>query len=205
MGPIRLIGSLRPICLIQSRLPHHSLLTLPFVLLRMAAMPPAGESNYPRPDLMPSYGTADKLEALSEGYFGLNRVFLLNFVLLIVAGVFNAVLHMPLMTLALLGVLFILSGVLSYGPNAKIAAGRNRPATEAVLGSILIAFFCWLCFGALGYLVMQSMATNEMKRYGLKIATFGGLKKPALQAAVAELRAAEARNQAMAATTLPTA
>ena len=62
---------------------------------------------------------------------------------------------------------------------------------SAILASLCIAFLCWFCFGAVGYAIIQSIATKEMKKYGLN-PKYGGFKKPAIKAKVDELRAAEA-------------
>jgi len=154
----------------------------------MAAMPPLGESNYPRDR---PYGSGDKLQALADGYFGLTRVFLINLVVLIAVVVAAQTGHLALW-LSLLVVLFILSGVLSYPPNKKVGEGLGWGSNGALLASVGIALLSWFCFGAIGYGIVQSMAIKEMKKYGLKVGGFRGLKKPAVRAMVAELRSAEA-------------
>ncbi len=156
----------------------------------MASMPPIGESNYPRPDLMQSHGSADKLQALGEGYFGLTKAFALNFLLIIATGVVNvATKGSPLVVLGMVGLTFLCAGICSYGPNKKIAFGLGQDPGFAILGSIVTALLYWFCFGAISYMIYQSMAIKRLRIMASRLAGFGGLKKPVFYAAVEALRA----------------
>jgi hypothetical protein len=160
----------------------------------MASMPPIGASNYPRPALMPQFGTADKLEALGEGYFGLSSVFALNFIAAIGVYMVSRETRDPFEVLGMAAAVLLIVGVASYFPNRKIAFGMGWASGSAVLASICISFFSWFCFGVLGYAIIQSIAAREIRRYGIKPGLLG-IKKPVLKQAVEQLRLQEA-NQA---------
>lgn len=161
-------------------------------------VPPEQFANYPRGAQAAMYGSADRLLALYEGYSGLNYVFLLNVVLVIagrvltLAPIWND--GSPEIVLIFYGVYFVVLfaaiGACSHPQNKKIAFGKDWPPSNAVIASVLTALFSWLCCGLFGYAVMQQIALNEMKKYGIRGGL--GLKKRDVLARVEEIRAQEA-------------
>jgi membrane protease YdiL (CAAX protease family) len=148
------------------------------------------------------YGSAERLQALADGYFSLNNAFLI-YVLLYAAFVvlrLAVLVNMPPETalpigLAGIGILFVSSFLLSYRPNKKIAEGKGAPPSNAVLYSVIVAMLFWLCCGAIGFLIPQSIATSEIKKYGLKVGSFSSLKKADVLAKITEMRMAENQPQ----------
>lgn len=161
-------------------------------------VPPEQYAAYPRGAQAAMYGSSDRLLALYEGYAGLNYVFLLNVLLAIggraltLAPIWNG--SSPESVLIFYGVYFIVLfaavGACSYPYNKKIGFGKDWPASNAIIASVLTALFAWLCCGLIGYGVMQQIAMNEMKKYGLKGGL--GLRKKEVMARVEEIRAQEA-------------
>ena len=85
-------------------------------------------------------------------------------------------------------VVFVVIFFLTLGPNKKIADGAHWQSWQPILGSLLIALNSALCCGIIGYIVMQTIALNHIKKYGLRRA-----KKSEVNARIAELRSMEAR------------
>lgn len=71
-----------------------------------------------------------------------------------------------------------------------IAYGKGWDPSAAMLASVLMGLNSALCCGIIGYVVMQQIASMEMKRYGIP-AGFFGIRKAIVTARVAELRAQE--------------
>jgi hypothetical protein len=154
--------------------------------------PPPQYAAYPRGEAL--YGSSDKLRALADGYFGLNRVFLINVVLAIGSRVATAA-EMPAATLllvvaAVILVLGLAVGFLTYPCNKKIGYGANWSPGMPVLASVLMALNSALCCGIIGYIVVQSLAAKEMKKYGLVGGGFG-LKKPNVERLISEMQLRE--------------
>ncbi|KAA0239309.1 MAG: hypothetical protein EDM74_04355 [Armatimonadetes bacterium] len=129
-----------------------------------------------------TYGTPDKLRALSEGYFGLNWVFIGNVMIMITAnilyGLSSAVDRAFLfVALGLIAGQFVYVTFASLPLNKKIAYGKGWPPSNAVLASVLMALNSVICCGAIGYVVMQMIAGAEIKKYGVKQGAFGYRKK----------------------------
>ncbi len=154
----------------------------------MSEVPPPF-ANYPRN--AGSHGSADALRSLADGYFGLSRVFGINIVVAIALnlGIRAGVITGPLAIVLWLGV-GVLVAFLTYAPNKKIGAGAGWSPAQPVIASILMGINSALCCGIVGFVVMQTIASNHIKRYGIK-AGFFGLKKPLVEARIAELQAQE--------------
>ncbi len=124
------------------------------------------------------------MQALGEGYFGLNTAFIVNIVMVLVL---NGLVGALKDNLAVLGLSFVVVlGVvfgMTFKPNQKIGEGLNWAPWGAILASTLMAINSALCCGIIGYLVVQSMASKELEKYGVK-KSFIGLKKSDFKAAV---------------------
>ncbi|CAN5487944.1 hypothetical protein BH11ARM2_BH11ARM2_08080 [soil metagenome] len=142
---------------------------------------------YPRGE--GTYGNAARLRALADGYFGYGLVFGINFLLAVVAsGLIQARITNYLMVIP---VMFFAIGGLSYGPNRRIGEGKGWGSSGAVLASVLVGLNSALCCGIIGVLVMQNIARREIERYGVPKGGFFGLKKPAVEATIAQREALE--------------
>ena len=152
--------------------------------------PPDYSGHYPR-DQGSQFGSAEKLRALSEGYFGLNWVFLLNVVMALAARGIGLVATTPETAMVLLlcafGAIFLVIAFATYPYNKKIAFGKGWEPSMAILASILMGLNSALCCGIIGYVVMQQIAYAEMKKYGLK-GGFFGLRKKDIEQRIAELQ-----------------
>lgn len=156
----------------------------------MSETPPP-YANYPR--TMSAYGSAARLQSLSDGYFGLSKVFVINIVLALIirlATTFSA----PSTVSGVLGLVgaivvgtTILIGFLTYGPNKKIGEGAGWSPAQPVIASILMGLNSALCCGIIGYVVMQTIASNHIKKYGIKTGFFG-LKKKDVAQKISELQ-----------------
>lgn len=139
----------------------------------MSDIPPSGEppqqnqpsyAPYYRPGAG-SYGTADKLQALSDGYFGLSKVFVINILIVLASRLVTLTLGPDEALIALFAIMFVLLvavAALSYGPNKRIGEGKDWPPSNALIASILMGLNSALCCGIIGYVVMQSIASKEM-------------------------------------------
>src|SRR5689334_15737872 len=122
--------------------------------------PPQQYAAYPRGGpVAGQYGSADQLQALSDGYFGLNTVFVLNLVLAFASRAGTATAKDPATALAILGGFVLVTGLVvgfcTYPYNKKIAYGANWNPGMAVLASVLMALNSALCCGIVGYVVVQ--------------------------------------------------
>jgi hypothetical protein len=169
----------------------------------MSDVPPPNEPNeppsappqfaaYPRgPEIAP-YGSFEKLQALSDGYFGLNNVFLVNVLLAIGSRALQLGPRTPeqawMMIIGAVVVMGLIIGVMSFPFNRKIAIGKGWTDGHAILASVLMGLNSALCCGLIGYIVMQSIASSEMKKYGISAAGLG-LKKKVVQERIAQMKA----------------
>ncbi len=149
-----------------------------------------------------NYGSSDKLQALSDGYFGMNWVFLANVVIVVASRVGGALLIGPdessidpatalVFFFGTFAVLFLVVSIATFPFNKKIGVGRGWSPFGAVFASFLLGLNSALCCGVIGYVVMQMIASTEMKKYGIKT-TFFGLKKKVIKARIDEIRQFEA-------------
>jgi hypothetical protein len=155
-------------------------------------LPPEGQpphyAAYPRSTPGP-YGTPDKLRALSEGYFGLNLIFGLNIALALGTMAIPAPKDLATLLAVAVGVRVVIAlviGFATYPHNKKIGYGANWSSYWPAVASILIALNSALCCGIIGYVVMQQLASNEMRKYGLKVG-FGGIRKKDVELKIAEM------------------
>lgn len=153
--------------------------------------PPPQYVAYPRGPGV--YGTPEKLRAVAAGYFGLNYVFGINVALVMVSRVVQiAVIRgddpvesigIIIGTLAVTGAA---AGACSYPYLKKIGFGCGWAAYWAPLTAVFIGLQAWLCCGAIGYVVVQQIAAQELKKYGLKTG-FGGIKKKEVERVAASM------------------
>lgn len=155
---------------------------------------------YPRAQ-MNAYGTGAQLRALYKGYNGLSAIFGINVALSLGA---NAAIRSAAPAETVLGMwaaaviaIGLVVGFGTYPSNKNIAYGANWNPGMALLASILMAVNSALCCGIIGYVVVQQLAMNEMKRYGLKARFFGGIKKQEVEQVAAQLDAIQRTNPGM--------
>lgn len=151
--------------------------------------PPPQYVAYPRgPE---RYGAADRLQALSDGYFALNWVFALNLALWLGGQLIPYAEVEPATRLTIFAAwlltLGLVVGFATYPQNKKIGYGRGWAPVWPAVASVLMGLNSALCCGIIGYVVMQQLAALEMKKYGLKTG-FGGIRKSQVAAVVAEMQ-----------------
>ena len=138
--------------------------------------PPNQYASYPRSHSQSTYGTAEQLKALGDGYFGLYKVFIVNIVLNIASNIaLRAGGFFAFLVCAIVSAVAVT--VLSLPENKKITFGQGKPDSKAMVASVLTGLTFFICCGAIGYAVMQSAALKEMKKYGLKPGLWGLRKK----------------------------
>lgn len=154
----------------------------------MSEIPPP-YAQYPRNE--PLYGTSAQLQSLMDGYYGYSRLFLIQIGLALVwiAGIFLAKDNGGIVYLAGIPILILVIGFLSYPLNKKIGYGANWSTTQIVLASLMMAFTV-VCYGILGYIIMQTIAANHIKRYGVRSGCLG-LRKKAIRERISDLQAQE--------------
>ncbi len=161
-------------------------------------VPPEGYAAYPRGIPSAEYGSADKLQALADGYFGLNYVFIVNVLLALASRFAGVSVETPQAALAYFAIFatvtFLAVAGLSFPCNKKIAFGKDWPIGNAILASVLMGLNSVLCCGIIGYIVMQVIASNEMKKYGLAAGAFGVRKKWVAER-IRQIREVEAAKQ----------
>lgn len=166
--------------------------------------PPVQYAHYYRPQTGPSFhGSAEKLQALADGYFGLNWVFLANIALsmgfgLVVGALargkpvdpFDAVhlLVYPVVGLAV--------GLLSYPQNKKIGYGVGWSPSGPAIASTLMGLNSALCCGIIGFVVMQQIAASEMKKYGVRVGVV--FTRRQVQAVIDNLRPTQPQKESSA-------
>ena len=166
---------------------------------QQAAPPPQQYAAYYRPTAQP-HGSAAKLQALADGYFGLNIAFIINVGLAIGVWILQVAIigavgpgtgaAFAVTGASILG-LGVAVGLVTYPHNSKIAFGKDWPSGNAALASVLMALNSILCCGLIGYVVMQQIAAAEMKRYGV-VTGFLGIRKQKVAQVVDDLKAREA-------------
>lgn len=137
-------------------------------------MPPPGESNYPRAQLLPVYGTGGRLRALGDAYYGLSWVFVLNVFLFVVAGAISVPANNINLFLAGLILAAVIVGLVSFRYTRKLAFGMGWSVAGAIVSSIIIGSTLG---GIITYVVLQALAAQEIKKYGVKSGAFGFRKK----------------------------
>ncbi|MEQ1822327.1 MAG: hypothetical protein ABL949_07450 [Fimbriimonadaceae bacterium] len=154
-----------------------------------------GSAAYYRPgaDGSPAYGSADKLQALSDGYFGLNPIFGLNVLFALGSNVMIRTAspdNVAMIAIGVIVVMFVSILFLTLPKNKQTAYGKGWSDSNAILASVLMGLNSALCCGVIGYIVMQNIALTEIKRYGIKGGSFFGLKEKDVEAHIAAMRTA---------------
>jgi len=156
--------------------------------------PPQQYAAYTRPGAFG--GSPEKLQALADGYYGLNWVFLLT--LVIVLGLrmgAGALFASPGQEVIFYGLAFVVPifvvGALSYPSCKKIAFGANWNSGMDIVAAVLMGLNSLLC-GIIGFAVMQSIASAEIKKYGVKGGSFLGFRKRDVLTAIEQLKAQQA-------------
>lgn len=173
--------------------------------------PPKGDfsappqyAGYTRPTAFA--GSPDRLEAVADGYYGLNWVFLFNLVWAISGffligvvsqndrdGLFSLTLSIGFIILTIPVVAFA-----SYKSVKKLAFGMNWSPQMAVVISIALGFGV-LCLGLLAYVILQMLAAAKIRKYPIKKSFLGGFRRKDIRALVAEMRASPQYEQQQAA------
>ena len=139
--------------------------------------------SYPRN--VPTFGSSSDLQSLFQGYNGLTVAFVVNVLMVIPL---NVLARTGAITLGMVGlgalVVFVVVFLLTLGPNKKIGEGAHWQSWQPILGSFLIALNSAVCCGIVGYVVMQTIAANHIKKFGFK-----RVNKKEIQARIAELQA----------------
>ena len=159
-------------------------------MLAIVSETPRSFADYPRGEPIVA-GSAERLQDLMEGYYAYGWLFLLHVVLtLAVVGLSVALGKTgPIVHSGGLLVVMATMGFVSYPVNAKVGRGANWSKTGVVLASIAIALGT-VCYGIIGYVVLQSLAGAKIRSLGVKRKPFGFRKKD-VRARIVELRAAE--------------
>ncbi len=152
----------------------------------MSETPPP-YAEYPRNE--PLYGTSAQLQSLMEGYYGYSWLFLaqIAIALLWIGAIFLAKDSGSIVYLAGIPIIMLTVGLLSLPLNKKIGYGANWSKTQVVLASVMMAFTV-VCYGILGYVIIQTIAANHIKKYGVKSGCLG-VRKKAIRERIAELQA----------------
>jgi hypothetical protein len=137
------------------------------------------------------------LMALADGYFTLNLVFVANIVVALGVSALNVYVRQSGTDPTLAGEIYLVSVVaiaviiasLCLGPCKKIGYGLGWGSSMAYVAAILMGINSALCCGIIGFVVMQSIAGAEIKKYGVKGSTFGGYKKAAIKEAAEAMKA----------------
>lgn len=155
----------------------------------MPDVPPPKYAAYPRGNNPSTYGTTDQLEALGQAYFGYSWLFLgaiatslAGFGIAFATNIFPYFIQMPLV--------FLVVTFGSHGLNKKVAYGKNWSSGAPLAASLLMGLSAILCCGIIGFVIIQTIALNEIKRYGIKTGTFTFTRKK-FNAAVQERRNAD--------------
>lgn len=132
----------------------------------MTQAPPPPFTAQPRPSAPSGYGSVDKFEALGEGCLGLNWVLAANVALMV--GLQVAWSSQMGAFLIYAGVMALIIAALSYPSTKKIAHGLGSTDRAATFASFLLGINSLFFFGIAGYLLLQTIAVAEMKKYGLQ-------------------------------------
>lgn len=143
----------------------------------MSNVPPPGNfASYPRPGMGPS---ASSLRTLADGYFGLNKAFLINIVLNFAGRMVGtgAGQSQPGPALAIIGayvlLMFVVITAVTLPHNKKIGEGLGWTPSGPIIASILMGLNSALCCGIIGYIVVQGMAAKKFKEAGAPRGFFG--------------------------------
>lgn len=158
-------------------------------LVVMDPEPPPQFVAYPRGEVT-TFGSYEKFKALGEGYFGLNWVFLANVLMALGLRPLLASQTDVVPFVVVLPLFGLVIACLSYPFNNKIAYGCNWAPGLSILASVLMGINSALCCGLVGYVVMQMIALQEMKKYGIK-SGFLGFKKTTWKAKLQLMAEAE--------------
>ena len=153
--------------------------------------PPQQYVAYPRPGSGPSMD-ADKLQALADGYFGMNRIFLLYF-LAVVAYVVGAVINNAIAFVLYLIAITLLIG-LTGSKVARVGSGLGWSKGKVVLARVFMALNFFMR-GIIGFIFFHEATTRGMKRYGIRVG-FYRIDKKWVDEAISNLRS---RDSSMAA------
>ena len=154
----------------------------------MSNVPPQQNfSNYPRANEL----DVERLESLVNGCLGLNRPFLINFLVLIGLNVLIRGTNLVNSEIAALGIVVAIPVVLFFLARPEVMkVGKGLGWSDATVTgyTILIALLFWLCFGGIGFMVVQGKAMNGIKGFGFQGGLFSTNKK-ALRAFVETMKA----------------
>lgn len=142
--------------------------------------------NYPRSG---SGADATRLRLLADGYFGLNTVFVINVVLNLAVNSMSRATN-PNWTI-IIGILiatFVLVVFLTLPHTKKVGEGLGWQPSGHIIASVLIGLNSAICCGAIGYIVVQSMAGKVLKEAGAPRGFFG-YKKADLYAFIDQMGA----------------
>jgi len=156
----------------------------------MSETPPVKYISYPRGDYFArTYGSADRLEALGEGYFGMTRVAGINFVISLLLLPFIASWASVLVVIGIVGAIFLLTQPYAR----KLGQGLDWPQNKADKVALAMGINGCLVFGLIGYFILEHIARKELVRYGIR-AAWSGVSKPEFKRAIKARR--EADNEA---------
>lgn len=158
----------------------------------MESPPPPGYAAYPRETV---YGSADQLQALSDGYYGLNWVVIGTLVVSLVGRGLVETIKAPdahfAAALGLLAVLILRVAIASFPYSRKIGFGKGWSDAGEIVASALLGLTGWLCFGLVGCAILQSLALSEMRKYGVQGGMFRGPQRAWIKMKVSQMRARE--------------
>ncbi len=164
----------------------------------MSNIPPQQNlSNYPRANEL----DVERLENLVNGSLGLNRPFLINFLMLIGLNVLIRGTNLVNSEIAALGIVVAIPVVLFFLARPEVMkVGKGLGWSDATVTgyTILIALLFWLCFGGIGFMVVQGKAMKGIQTFGFKGGTFSTNKR-ALRAFVETAKARSAKHEPEAA------
>jgi hypothetical protein len=157
-----------------------------------SAPPVQAYANYPRttaPSLR--YSSPEKLQALMEGYYGLNWAFLAMVVLGILALVgLIASQESPIgigIFIFLLAAALVAAGMISYPYNKKIGYGLGWKESTALWVSVGFSVGSCVTSPIIVFIVLQLITMMEIKNHGVK-GGFFGVRKRDIKAKIEELK-----------------
>jgi len=160
----------------------------------MDGQQPPTYAHYPRPG---SQQDPDKLMLLYKAYTGIYWLILSTIGIAIVTNVVAYAIvigggrdNVPLagmVNLACLGALFVGNFFVCYKYAKMLGEAKSKDAGYALGVALLATLFSPCCIGIGGCVVIQQIASNEFKLYGIP-AGFMGVKKADIEAKVAALR-----------------
>lgn len=143
--------------------------------------PPVAYAAYPRVGDTNAYGTSEKLIDLFKGYHGMSYTFLWAVVGQVAFFVGIAMLSSKdveiygalVMLIGIVGIIF--SIYTSVKACVRIGNASNMSRGVSILLGVIAPFV-----GIIMIVIVQYIALEEIKRYGVKTGVFGGLKKKAV-------------------------